>query len=158
MRNVILYLSTILCFSVSLLAQINSNSPARPFNSNASYAYGIMPTNLPSGGTYGKSTDAANAYNTWKSKYVSSCGSTSRVLFDDNSSTVSEGIAYGMLLAAYAGDKPLLDALWQFYKDHRNSRGTMHWKLSNCTNVSGQNGATDAELDAAMALLVAEIQ
>lgn len=147
------------CSSINTSAQINSNSPARPFNSNNSYAYGIMPTNLPSGGTYGKSTEAANAYEAWKSSFVRTCtGKGSRVLFDDNSSTVSEGIAYGMLLAAYAGDKPLFDGLWQFYKASVNSLGVMHWKYSDCTNASGQNGATDAELDAAMALLVAEEQ
>ncbi|MFN8436367.1 MAG: glycosyl hydrolase family 8 [Cytophagales bacterium] len=144
--------------TLSLFAQINSNSPARPFNSNTSYANGIMPSNLPSGGTYGKSQDAASAYESWKSGLVQSCSNGSRVLFDDNSSTVSEGIAYGMLLSAYAGDKPLFDNLWKYYKANSNGNGVMHWKISGCTGTSGQNGATDAELDAAMALLVAAEQ
>lgn len=141
-----------------IFSQINSSSPARPFNSNTGYAYGIMPTNLPSGGTYGKSQDAADAYNSWKTKFVQSCSNGSRVLYDDNSSTVSEGIAYGMLLAAYAGDKPLLDDLWKYYKANSNGNGVMNWKMSGCTGTSGSNGATDAELDAAMALIIAEEQ
>ena len=43
-------------------AQINTPSGVtKPFATNTSYAYGIMPTNLPSGGTYGASGDAATA-------------------------------------------------------------------------------------------------
>jgi endo-1,4-beta-D-glucanase Y len=113
---------------------------------------------LPTSGTYGKSTDAGNAYNAWKSAFVQTCsGKGSRVLFDDNSSTVSEGIAYGMLLSAYAGDKPLFDALWQFYKAS-STNGIMDWKWSNCTGKNQSGGATDAEFDAAMALIIAEEQ
>lgn len=153
------YISILMsCALWCINGQINSNSPAKPFNSNSGYTYGIMPTNLPSGGTYGKSNDAANAYNSWKTNFVRTCSNGSRVLFDDNSSTVSEGIAYGMLLSAYAGDKPLFDELWKFYKANTNGNGVMNWKLSGCSGVSGQNGATDAELDAAMALLVAADQ
>src|SRR5205814_2257892 len=85
-------------------AQINTPAGAIiPFGSNTSYQYGMMPTNLPTGGAYGKSTDAANAYNTWKANYIVSCsGSQFRVKFDDPNMTVSEGIAYGMLLSACA--------------------------------------------------------
>ncbi len=156
-KQLLLHLNFIFAV-LSLSAQINSNSPAKPFNSNANYQYGIMPTNLPSGGTYGKSQDAADAYNAWKTKFVQSCSNGSRILYDDNSSTVSEGIGYGMLLAAYAGDKPLFDALWNYYKASSNSKGVMNWKYSDCTTKTGDNGATDAELDAAMALIVAETQ
>ncbi len=149
----------LLVASISFHSQINSNSPKVPFGSNTSYKFGIMPSNLPSSGTYGRSNDAANAYNNWKTKYVANCNSGSkRVLFDDNSSTVSEGIAYGMLLSAYAGDKPLFDSLWKYYKENTNSKGIMHWKISGCSGNSGNDGATDAELDAAMALIVAETQ
>jgi endo-1,4-beta-D-glucanase Y len=34
----------------------------------------------------------------------------------------------------------------------------MHWKISVCNSVIGQNGATDPKLDAAMALIVASKQ
>ena len=141
-------------------AQINTPSGAtKPFATNTSYAYGIMPTNLPSGGTYGASGDAATAYTAWKTKFVQDCsGGSKRVLYDDNSSTVSEGIAYGMLLAAYAADQATFNGLYKFYKDNMNANKVMNWKYSSCTSRSGDNGATDAELDAAMALLVAEYQ
>ncbi len=120
-----------------------------------------MPTNLPSNGSYGASQDAADAYNQWKTDYVESCGGTPevfRVKFDNPAETVSEGIAYGMLLAAYAADKALFDGLWQYYKNHSNGNGVMNWKINGCSGVIGSGGAADAELDAAMALLVANVQ
>ena len=145
--------------SVCSYSQINSGNPAIPFGSKTSYNYGIMPSNLPSGGTYGASKDAASAYDAWKSGLVANCSDGSkRVLYDDNSSTVSEGIGYGMLLSAYAGDKSTFDALWKYYKGHSNGNGLMNWKYSDCNSSSGQNGATDADEDAAMALIIAEEQ
>ena len=145
-------------FSMIGYAQINSNSPAVPFNSRTSYSNGIMPNNLPSGGTYGKSQDAATAYNAWKSLVVSCTSGGSRVLFDDGSATVSEGIGYGMLLAAYAGDKTTFDVLWQYYKAHEDGNGLMNWKYSDCSTMAGSSGATDADEDAAMALVIAAEQ
>lgn len=146
--------------TTNVLSQINTPSGAtRPFGSNTSYDYGIMPTNLPTSGTYGQSSEVATLYNQWKSTYVENCGSDkARVKFDNTSETVSEGIAYGMLLAAYAADKDLFDRLWAYYKNFRNHNGVMHWKINGCNSVNSQNGATDAELDAAMALIVAHVQ
>lgn len=155
----------LISFAVSTLfengfAQINTPSGAtKPFGTNASYEYGIMPTNLPTTGTYGRASEVGTIYNSWKTQYVENCGTDkARVRFDNTSETVSEGIAYGMLLAVYAADKDLFDRLWAYYKQHRNGNGVMHWKISGCNNVIGQNGATDAELDAAMALIVATKQ
>ena len=147
---VTLVLSVLLCNGV--FAQINSGNGKVPFGSKGQYQYGIVPTNA-------SSDDAKNAYNAWKQEYVTSCGGGSyRVKFDDGSSTVSEGIAYGMLLSVYADDKATFDGLWQYYKNNRNGNGVMNWKINGCSGASGQNGATDAELDAAMALIIAAIQ
>jgi endo-1,4-beta-D-glucanase Y len=153
-------LTALILLGFGLSAQINTPSgAAKPFGSNTSYEFGIMPTNLPTSGTYGKSSDVGTKYNAWKTAYVENCGTDkARVKFDDPSMTVSEGIAYGMLLAAYAADKDLFDRLWAYYKNFRNSNGVMHWKISGCNSVNQQNGATDAELDAAMALIVASKQ
>lgn len=151
-------------------AQVNTPSaPAVPFGSKIAasanpYGYGIIPATLPTGAytpasnQYGKSQDAYSAYTSWKTKYVQACGSQYRVLFDDNSSTVSEGIGYGMLIAAYAADKALFDGLWAYYKTNSNNNGLMNWKIGGCSGASGSNGATDADLDAAMALIVASKQ
>ncbi|MCU0428503.1 MAG: glycosyl hydrolase family 8 [Cytophagaceae bacterium] len=164
-------------FAFSLPAQVNTPSGAAwPFGSRiqetaAPYPYGLIPTNLPTGtynpgsGLFGKSQDAYLAYNEWKSCYVVNCGGGQfRVRFDDARYTVSEGIAYGMLLAAYAADQSLLNGLYAYYKARTNSNGLMHWRIDNgsasgCgTTVTGSNGATDSELDVAMALIVAKCQ
>lgn len=154
-------------FSSMLSAQINTPSGAVvPFNSNPNYgANGIMPTNLPSGGTYGKSQDAADAYNEWKASYTESCGSGMiRVRFDDPAVTVSEGIAYGMQLAAYAADKALFDGLYKYWKNFQspNTSGRagklMNWRVAGCSGVTGSGSAADADVDAAWALLIAETQ
>ena len=156
-----------ICLSMLLVlgnanAQINTPAGAtNPFASNLSYGFGIMPTNLPTGGAFGKSQDAADAYNEWKTFYVDqtcSGGTQARVKFDDVNATVSEGIAYGMLLSVYAADKPLFDKLWAYYKANSNGNNIMNWKINGCSGTSGFNGATDAELDAAMALIIAEAQ
>jgi endo-1,4-beta-D-glucanase Y len=55
------------------------------------------------------------------------------------------------------GDKTLFDQLWKGYRDHRNGNGVMHWTV-NCSGTVSANGATDGDLDAAMALLVANKQ
>ncbi len=117
---------------------------------NRDYDYGIQPNNI-------QANDLLDVYVAWRNTFVASCNDGRfRVKFDTPSQTVSEGIGYGMLLAAYANDKELLDGLWLYYKDFSNANGVMNWKIEDCSNVIGQNGATDAELDAAIALIVAE--
>ncbi|GAA3510882.1 hypothetical protein GCM10022393_25660 [Aquimarina addita] len=117
---------------------------------NKTYAYGTMPNNVGS-------TDMQNAYTTWKSTFVdTNCSNGSaRVKFDQPEFTVSEGIAYGMLLSAYANDKELFDGLWLYYQTNSNGNGVMNWKIQGCNTVNGQNGATDAEIDVAIALIIA---
>ncbi|MCU0428962.1 MAG: glycosyl hydrolase family 8 [Cytophagaceae bacterium] len=134
------------------------------------YKGGQFPTSLPQGkydpgkGQFGVSQHAYLAYLDWKSGYTQACSDgTIRVLYDDPARTVSEGIAYGMLLAAYAADKTLFDGLWNYYKKNSvTGKGIMGWNRQGCTHtdagMSGNTGATDAELDAAMALLVAACQ
>ncbi len=140
--------------------QVPGHTGAYPLTSDREYTYGISPSNA-------SQADAVNAYNAWKQTYVATDCGNARVIFDfyqgglgatDRSETVSEGIAYGMLLSAYAGDRSLFDGLWSFYKNHRNGNGVMNWKIKNCNQVVGANGASDAELDAAMALIVASYQ
>lgn len=128
-----------------------------PFPQNITYSYGKKPQNA-------SHADALAAYNSWKSEYVTSatCAGTGglRVKFDSpqSNNTVSEGIGYGMLLAAYAGDQTTFDGLWQFYQANTNGNGIMNWKVNSSCGTVGGNGATDAELDVAMALYVADWQ
>lgn len=152
-------LPLIICLSVSLSPgqnYVNSTPGTVPFGSNNSYSgtY-ILPSNA-------MDSHAQSAYNSWVDTYVLSCGGNParfRVKFDNANETVSEGIAYGMLLSAYASDKTRFDGFWAYYKAYRNANGLMNWWISGCSNtVLGQNGATDADEDAAMALMVANHQ
>ncbi len=131
-----------------------SQSPTIPFGTNNSYAYGTMQTI--------SSTADATAqawYDYWKTNFTRVCNNTKTLAINDYNAqnAYSEGQGYGMLLAAYMGDKVLFDALLKGYIDGKNSRGVMHWTV-NCSSVIAQNGATDGDLDAAMAILVANKQ
>ncbi|MGA9636891.1 glycosyl hydrolase family 8 [Flavobacterium sp.] len=137
---------------VILLIVFNGNSQTQNFPTNKVFSYGLMASNK-------NSQDASDAYTTWKTNFVESCtNGRYRIKFDTSSQTVSEGIGYGMLLSAYKADKTLFDGLWLYYKDNVNNHGVMNWKINGCSGIIGQNGATDAELDAAFALIVADYQ
>ena len=134
------------------LSTVNYSQTQQPFPANKVYSYGLMATSK-------SSQHALNNYNTWKTNFVEDCNNgRKRIKFDDPSKTVSEGIGYGMLLAVYSADKTLFDGLWLYYKDNLNSNGVMNWKINGCSGTAEYNGATDAELDAAFALIVADYQ
>jgi len=97
-----------------------------------------------------------NEYTAWKLSHVAACSNGSSVVVKDGE-VVSEGIAYGMLLSAAMSDQPLFDGLWKFYQDHLDKNGLMNWKTSKCEapGNNNANAATDADLDAAMALVQA---
>jgi len=103
---------------------------------------------------------AKTAYADWKARYFVSCGAgQARVALDragggKREQTVSEGIGYGMLLTVGHGDQADFDALWAYYKAH-SSNGLMGWQVNGCGGVQDPNAATDADLDAAMALIQA---
>jgi len=135
------------------LSTVNYSQTQQPFPANKVFDNGLMATSK-------NSQHALDNYNTWKTNFVENCSNDrKRIKFDDPSQTVSEGIGYGMLLAVYAADKTLFDGLWLYYKDNVNVNGVMNWKINGCSSgTSGFNGATDAELDAAFALIVADYQ
>lgn len=125
-----------------------------PFPQNTTYPYGIMPSSR-------SHVHAESSYIAWKNNYVTTSGACGyrRVLFNDMSSTYSEGIAYGMLLSVNYDDRALFDDLWRYYMAHMDPRGMMHWWIgANCGQILGDGGATDADEDAAFALLLAHKQ
>lgn len=147
---------TIYFLGILLFKNANAQTPNYPYPQNRDYAFGFQQTSIS------KADAAAIAdswYNDWKTRWVESCtGGVYRVK-DEGGKTYSEGIGYGMLLAAYRGDKTLFDGLWQFYKNNVNSNGLMNWCRTNCGGGNcGDNGATDGDLDAAMALIIANCQ
>lgn len=99
---------------------------------------------------------ARGVYTAWEQTWVKKCDDGSlRVDWDTAGKTVSEGIGYGMLLAAAWGDRVTFDGLWAYYKAHQNQNGLMGW-LGSCSGNDDSGAATDADLDVAMALLIAD--
>ncbi len=95
-------------------------------------------------------------YARWKKAHVEACSNGSQVVVKDGS-VVSEGIGYGMLLAAGMADQPLFDGLWRYYQEHLDKNGLMNWSTGKCdaSGNNNSNAATDADLDTAMALVQA---
>ena len=156
----------LLLLCVTLMGAIGfaTAGPTYPFPNNYPYSHGTIYT-----GSEVQSKIQA-LYNTWKSKYYEENGNEARVKFvsggDNGTTSVSEGIAYGMLITVYMDNatnntQGMFDKLWKYYQNNSNSHGVMNWKVTGFTHqvaapVSGNsNGATDADLDAAQALLMA---
>jgi endo-1,4-beta-D-glucanase Y len=100
--------------------------------------------------------DAAAAYANFKT-FFESCGDGSVRVKTNGNETVSEGIAYGMLAAVGNDDQQSFAGLWQYYSSHENGNGLMDWKINACTGEVWEAGAaSDADLDAAMALVQAD--
>lgn len=109
----------------------------------------------------------ASLYASWKTEQVVTCGDGARVKGCPGAEdTCSEAQAYGMLLAVGAGDQVLFDQLNTYRLQMLASSSTADnslmpwaiWNANSCppTATGGEaNSATDADVDAAMALLQA---
>ncbi len=92
----------------------------------------------------------AGQYRVWKSDPTGTEGNT----------TVSEGMAYGMLGAVMMDEEELLSGLWNWYKGHRTSKNKdilMNWcyKRDGSSLCGSSGSASDASVDAALALVFA---
>jgi cellulose synthase (UDP-forming) len=86
-------------------------------------------------------------------RYVSGDGRVVRI--DQGGDTVSEGQAYGMLLSVALDDKARFDTIWRWTHTHlQRPDGLLAYLWRNGSVVS-QQPATDADLDAARALVLA---
>lgn len=150
-------------FCLLLLIFIINNSLSAqnfPFPQNSINPYGILPTNR-------NHIDVDSVYTNWKNNHVTSSGAGGfrRVVWDTLKATVSEGIAYGMLISVNMNDKLLFDDLWNYYQSHLDPTGLMIWIIDSLGNpleiggiLVGTGAATDADQDAAYALLLANAQ
>ena len=108
--------------------------------------------------------DADAGYAKWKTEILTSNGAKGflRTRRPNSSgaevnSTVSEGIAYGMLLSVYAGDRETFDALWRYSQEWLDANGLMHWYINAAgTQVLGMGAASDSDEDIAFALIMAD--
>ncbi len=115
-------------------------------------------------GPSAKSNDVYSLYTNWLKMYVTNQGCPPNAYRvkrpSDNNDTVSEGIGYGMLITAYLANmghdtKKYFDGFYAYYKYHADSYGLMNWQINANGTVKGSDAATDGDLDAAMALVVA---
>lgn len=99
---------------------------------------------------------AVSAYNSWKQNYVVPAGSFKRVVNpQDDFTTVSEAMGYGLLFSVAMDDELTFKELWQYAKGYINNKGLMDWKINRWGNVIGKGSAADADQDIAYALLLA---
>lgn len=117
-----------------------------------------------------KSEEALNSYQHWKKTLITSEGANGfrRVRRPDTpdgipNSTVSEGIAYGMLLTVYYNDQALFDDLFKYSQHWADEFGLMQWYIdpkgeAACPGRNGCGAATDADEDIAFALIMADKQ
>ncbi len=136
-----------------------------PFPQNRFGSSCVRPTNY-------NNDDVQRAYCQWKTDTVTadgvgtcSKGGCFRVKRPhepgtlEPNSTVSEGIAYGMLIAVYMNDQKLFDGLWKYEQQYLDEHGLMHWYIkADGSGPAGTGGATDADEDMAFALLMADKQ
>lgn len=161
----------LLCVTLlGVVGFVSAASPNYPFPQNYKYPYGEIYT--------GSNVESKiqTLYTTWLGKYYTegTCKGQqcARIKFvqdgESGTNTVSEGIAYGMLIMVYMDNatnktQDKFDRLWRYYKANSNGNGFMNWKVNaftgNVTSGSGNaNGATDADVDVATALLLAHKQ
>ena len=124
-----------------------------PFPQNTTNSYGIQPNGA-------LSEDVQQSYEVFIKNYYEERGDLARIKWNDSTKTVSEGIAYGMLATVYMDNsknntQSKFDKLWKYYNSFLNNRGLMNWKIRGYDSIAELNAASDAELDAAVALLMA---
>lgn len=145
----------LLIICIHILLWHSGFSQEYPFPQNKQYPHGYMSASI-------SAADIQTDYTFWKQHAVEYCNTNEARIMkfpNDNQTTVSEGIAYGMLITAYMGDKTLFDNLMNYYMARTNIRGMMNWIYKDCeTGDNKKNGATDADIDIAFALLVAAKQ
>lgn len=114
-----------------------------------------------------KNADVRAAFEWWKTQMVTSEGAgghlrVKRMPSDkglEMGSTVSEGIAYGMLIAVFMDDQPLFDELWKYEQKYLSEHGLMDWYISaDGSQRLGKGAASDADEDMAYALVMADRQ
>ncbi len=122
---------------------------------------------FPSGNTTAIRTGALTTlelraqYEAWKTNFVRACpDGSARVAYPENEGedTRSEGIGYGLVIAAYMGDQPTFDALYAYWQRFPAAGSLMNWRTFDCGGNSEAGSASDADVDAALALIVAEKQ
>ena len=137
-------------------------APQYPFPQQVKYKYGNT-------ATYVDPSVIQAHFNDWKSAWYEDMGNgTARVISPNDSAemTVSEGVAYGMMIMVYMSSaqndhQAEFDKLWAYWKKYAVNAGSasgMNWHINNKNGNVGSGSASDADIDAAFALIMASKQ
>ena len=137
-------------------------APQYPFPQQVKYKYGNT-------ATYVDPSVIQTHFNDWKSAWYEDMGNgTARVISPNDSAemTVSEGVAYGMMIMVYMSNaqndhQSEFDKLWAYWKKYAVNAGSasgMNWHINNKNGNVGSGSASDADIDAAFALIMASKQ
>src|SRR4051812_14520939 len=116
--------------------------------------------------TAARAEDVRRAFDAWRSEIVTADGArgflrTRRPDTPDGvaNSTVSEGIAYGMIIAVMLDEQSLFDDLYRYALCFENKSGLMDWYIApDGSSPLGVGAATDSDEDIAWALVMAHRQ
>ena len=129
------------------LAAVTAMAGKYPFPQNMKHPYG---TTIE----YASTNMVKAHYQKWKSAWYNA--SSGWIYAPEGTcSTVSEAIAYGMLITVYMDEEDVFKKLYGVWKENGGNGGGMNWRIG----CSADNGsATDADEDAALALVMASKQ
>ena len=118
-----------------------------PFPQNMKYPHGKIIE-------YADTDMIKEHYKLWKQAWYQA--SNGWVLAPEGTcSTVSEAIAYGMLITVYMDEEDTFKKLYGVWKENSSNGGGMNWRIG-CSGGTGT--ASDADFDAALALVMASKQ
>ena len=146
----------LLLFAVLIAVSSSMAAPQYPFPQNKAHPHGTT-------AKYASTEMIKEHFKKWKQAWYVDKGNEAWILSPEGSgSTVSEGIAYGMMIMVYMSSaqndyKAEFDKLWACWKNHSVSGGAsgMNWRIG---DGGGNGSATDADVDAALALVMASKQ
>lgn len=145
-----------------------AKEPSVPFGARPHpYATGAL---LPSQSPAERDAQVVHFYEYWKKKYLKPGCNPGELVVNSKTKptnlTVSEAHGYGMMILAYmAGHDPEakknFDAMIRYHRAHQSgiTSGIMAWyQNTGCSDVGGDNGAIDGDLDIAYGFLLADKQ
>lgn len=135
-------------FGVAAAAAVTASAGQFPFPQNMKYPHGTIIE-------YADTDMIKEHYKLWKQAWYQA--SNGWVLAPEGTcSTVSEAIAYGMLISVYMDDQDVFKNLYKTWTGNSaGANGGMNWRIG-CSGGTGT--ASDADFDAALALVMASKQ
>ena len=134
---------------VAALAATSAMAGQYPFPQNMKSPYGTTVE-------YAVTDSVKSHYNAWKNAWYNA--SNGWVYAPEGTcSTVSEAIAYGMLITVYMDDENTFKKLYSVWTGNGGQGAGMNWRIG-CNSENGNGSATDADEDAALALVMASKQ